>query len=156
MKSEVLWSFFHLFWSKRIRTFECRYQKPMPCHLAILHSKKLENSHEMYELFHFVGFLKALVKTFWKLFTPWIRSSFDRHELKILIKIFGKMAEWFKATDCKSVDSFHRRFEPYSSQYSSSHTLSDSLSFQKTEWIFFWKMIERLRTLHLCKILFPF
>jgi hypothetical protein len=24
-------------WSKRVRTFECRYQKPMPFHLAILH-----------------------------------------------------------------------------------------------------------------------
>ena len=23
-------------WSKRVRTFECRYQKPMPFHLAIL------------------------------------------------------------------------------------------------------------------------
>ena len=24
-------------WSKRVRTFACRYQKPMPFHLAILH-----------------------------------------------------------------------------------------------------------------------
>ena len=26
-----------MLWSKRIRTFACRYQKPMPYHLAILH-----------------------------------------------------------------------------------------------------------------------
>ena len=28
-------------WSKRVRTFECRYQKPMPFHLAILHNNIL-------------------------------------------------------------------------------------------------------------------
>ena len=27
-----------IIWSKRIRTFACRYQKPMPYHLAILHT----------------------------------------------------------------------------------------------------------------------
>lgn len=27
-----------MLWSKRIRTFACRYQKPMPYHLAILHT----------------------------------------------------------------------------------------------------------------------
>lgn len=34
-----LFSLFYLLriWSKRIRTFACRYQKPMPYHLAILH-----------------------------------------------------------------------------------------------------------------------
>lgn len=32
----ILLSYFPLFWSKRIRTFACRYQKPMPYLLAML------------------------------------------------------------------------------------------------------------------------
>lgn len=31
-----------IIWSKRIRTFACRYQKPMPYHLAILHRPVLD------------------------------------------------------------------------------------------------------------------
>ena len=31
-----------MLWSKRIRTFACRYQKPMPYHLAILHRPVLD------------------------------------------------------------------------------------------------------------------
>ena len=33
-RSDRVW----IIWSKRIRTFACRYQKPMPYHLAILHT----------------------------------------------------------------------------------------------------------------------
>ncbi|GER38175.1 ATP synthase subunit beta [Striga asiatica] len=32
-----------IIWSKRIRTFACRYQKPMPYHLAILHRPVLDD-----------------------------------------------------------------------------------------------------------------
>ena len=28
-------------------------------------------------------------------------------------KIYGEMAEWFKAVDCKSIEVSHRRFESY-------------------------------------------
>ena len=36
-------------------------------------------------------------------------TSFIKHHT-----LFGQMAEWLKATDCKSVLSRVRRFEPYS------------------------------------------
>ena len=92
-----------MFWSKRIRTFECRYQKPMPCHLAILH---LKNAERVTQIFQNLWLMKKM------------RIHYDLFDEEFIFmkKISGKMAEWFKATDCKSVDSFHRRFEPYSSQ----------------------------------------
>lgn len=33
-------------WSKRIRTFACRYQKPMPYRLAILHTVVTEGKKQ--------------------------------------------------------------------------------------------------------------
>ncbi|KAF3670888.1 NADH dehydrogenase subunit 9 [Capsicum annuum] len=35
-----------IIWSKRIQTFACRYQKPMPYHLAILHRNVLDGRNE--------------------------------------------------------------------------------------------------------------
>lgn len=45
------------------------------------------------------------------------RKRSEEKSLKVNLETYEEMAEWLKATDCKSVGYSHRRFESYFLQF---------------------------------------